>query len=112
MLSRAFKAGIDALGLRQVVVRPEIAAPTLTCAYLPDGVDGTFYQRVRANGITIATGIHPRATPYFRVGHMGTVMPNDILATLGAIESALIACEYEMKPGVGLSAAMQVLVGM
>ncbi len=112
VLSRAFKAGVDALGLQQVVARPEIAAPTLTCAYLPEGVDGTFYQRVRANGVTIAAGIHPKAKPYFRVGHMGTAMPNDILATLGAIESALLACEYEMQPGAGLSAAMQVLAEM
>ena len=108
-LSRAFKAGIEALGLRQVVARPEIAAPTLTCAYLPDGVDGTFYQRVRAAGVTIAAGIHSKAKPYFRVGHMGTVAPNDILSTLGAIESALLACEYEMQPGASLGAAMRVI---
>ena len=112
VLSRAFKAGIAALGLQQVVARAEVAAPTLTCAYLPEAVDGTFYERVRAKGITIAAGIHPRAKPYFRVGHMGTVMPNDILATLGAIESALLACEYEMQPGAGLSAAMKILAEM
>ncbi len=112
VLSRAFKAGMAALGLQQVVARPEIAAPTLTCAYLPESVDGTFYQRVRAAGVTIAAGIHPKARPYFRVGHMGTVMPNDILSTLGALESALLGCEYEMQPGAGLSAAMKVLAEM
>jgi alanine-glyoxylate transaminase / serine-glyoxylate transaminase / serine-pyruvate transaminase len=112
VLSKAFKAGVDALGLKQVPMRAEIAAPTLTCAYLPDGVDGSFHQRVRAQGVTIATGIHPKAKPYFRVGHMGTAMPNDVLATLGALESALVASEYDMKPGAGLSAAMQVLVEM
>ena len=53
-----------------------------------------------------------KAKPYFRVGHMGTVMPNDILATLGAIESALLACEYEMQPGASLSAAMRILAEM
>ena len=112
VLSRACKAGIAALGLQEVAARAEVAAPTLTCAYLPEAVDGTFYQRVRAKGITIAAGIHPKAKPYFRVGHMGTVMPNDILATLGAIESALLACEYEMQPGASLSAAMRILAEM
>ncbi|MBI1801592.1 MAG: alanine--glyoxylate aminotransferase family protein, partial [Chloroflexi bacterium] len=112
ILSRAFKAGLDAMGLRQVPLRPEIAAPTLSCAYFPPGVDGSMIQHVRAHGVTIAMGIHPRLKPYFRVGHMGTVMPNDILATLGAIESALLVAEHELQPGAGLSAAMRVLVEM
>jgi hypothetical protein len=37
-------------------------------------------------------------------------MPSDVLATLGAIEQALIGLEHEMEPGAGLSAAMKVLV--
>jgi alanine-glyoxylate transaminase/serine-glyoxylate transaminase/serine-pyruvate transaminase len=110
VMSAAFKAGLVGMGLRLVPVRPEIAADTLTCAYLPKGINGDMVQRVGALGVTITRGILQTAPPYFRVGHMGTCMPNDILATLGAIEQALIGLEYEMQPGAGLSAAMKVLI--
>jgi alanine-glyoxylate transaminase/serine-glyoxylate transaminase/serine-pyruvate transaminase len=110
VMSAAFKAGVEGMGLRLVPVRREIAADTLTCAYLPKGIDGDFVQRVGPLGVTITRGILQTDPPYFRVGHMGTCMPNDILATLGAIEQALIRLEHDMQPGAGLSAAMKVLV--
>jgi alanine-glyoxylate transaminase/serine-glyoxylate transaminase/serine-pyruvate transaminase len=111
LMSDACKAGIEAMGLRLVVVRREIAGPTLTCAYLPPGIDGSFVQRVGAFGVTIARGILQTDPAYFRVGHMGTAGPNDVLAALGAIEQALISLEHDIQPGVGLSAAQAVFAG-
>jgi len=38
---------------------------------------------------------------------MGAVSANDLLATIGAIESGLMACGYEaFEPGDGVAAAM------
>ncbi|MBI5878181.1 MAG: alanine--glyoxylate aminotransferase family protein [Chloroflexi bacterium] len=110
LLSRAYKAGIEAMGLKPVPVRPEVAAPTLTCTYYPPGVDGALIPRVKAQGVTIAIGFFtPPVAPYFRVGHMGTVTASDVLATLGAIETALRALEHDVEPGASAAAALRVL---
>ena len=111
LMSLAFKAGVKGMGLRLVPLREEIAAPTLTCAYLPKGIDDNFVQRVGALGVTISRGILPSDPPYFRVGHMGTAGPSDVLATLGAIEQTLLALEHDMQPGAGLGAAVRVFAG-
>jgi alanine-glyoxylate transaminase/serine-glyoxylate transaminase/serine-pyruvate transaminase len=111
VMSLAFKAGVTGMGLRLVPLRAEIAAPTLTCAYLPKGIDDKFVERVGTLGVTIARGILPSDPPYFRVGHMGSAGPADVLATLGAIEQTLLSLEHDMQPGAGLSAAMRVLAG-
>jgi len=111
LMSLAFKAGVKGMGLRLVPLREEIAAPTLTCAYLPKGIDDNFVQRVGARGVTISRGILPSDPPYFRVGHMGTAGPSDVLATLGAIEQTLLALEHDMQPGAGVGAAVRVFAG-
>ena len=110
-LSNAFKAGINAMGLKQVAVRPEVAATTMTAPYFPDGVDAKMIGKVRERGIVVAGGLHPAIRErYFRVGHMGVVSPADISATLSAIEGALLASGYKFDVGTGLAAAERVMV--
>lgn len=61
--------------------------------------------------MTLAGGLHPAIrTQYFRIGHMGEVKPGDILAALGAIESALRSTGYSSEPGKSLAAAMEGLI--
>lgn len=108
MISQAMKAGISALGLGQVPVRPEIAANTMTAPRFPAGIAAPdFLAAVNQAGVTLAGGLHPviRAE-YFRIGHMGSIKQADMLATLGAIEYGLARCGYSFTPGQGLSAAM------
>lgn len=108
---QAFKAGLAALGLKEVPVRPEVSASTLSAAYYPHGVDGAqFLGRVKANGVVLAAGLLPDIkAQYFRVGHMGAVTAGDILATLAAIEKALSECGYPVERGWGVSEAQKVL---
>jgi alanine-glyoxylate transaminase/serine-glyoxylate transaminase/serine-pyruvate transaminase len=109
-LSAAFKAGIHALGLRQLPVRPDVQATTLSAIYYPDGVDKSLVKHVDDAGVIIAGGLHPALKEkYFRVGHMGGVSGGDILATLGALESGLSKCGYKFEKGSGLAAAQKVL---
>jgi alanine-glyoxylate transaminase/serine-glyoxylate transaminase/serine-pyruvate transaminase len=109
-LGKAFKAGIKALGLREIPNSPEISAPTLSAVYFPEGVDASLVGKIKEAGVIVAGGLHPEAKDkYFRVGHMGSVNENDILATLGAIEQGLAECDYSFEPGAGLSAARSVL---
>lgn len=109
--SRAVKAGIAALGMDQVPLSDELAAHTMTAPRFPAGVNGAdLLPQVGKAGVTLAGGLHPAIkNEYFRIGHMGAVTAGDVLATLGAIESALATCGYKFQPGVGVAAAMQVL---
>ena len=100
-LSAAFKAGAEALGLRQVPVSEDVRAVTLTTMYYPDGVDSTLVGRIGAAGVVVAGGLHPAvATRSFRVGHMGVDGISEVLTTLAAIEQGL-----GIKTGAGVAAA-------
>ena len=107
-ISAAVKAGLSALGLAQVPVSPRYAAHTMTAARYPVGVQGPdFLSKVGAAGITLAGGLHPAIrAEYFRIGHMGSVSQGDVLATLGAVETALTGCGYAFQPGAGVAGAM------
>ena len=111
-IAGAFRASFRALGLRAIPLRDEITANTLSAIYYPDGVDASLVGRVRAEGVTIAGGLHPEAkTKYFRVGHMGAVREGDVLTTVGAIERALRASGYKFDAGQGVLAAERAMVG-
>jgi len=110
-LSDAFKAGINAMGLKQVAVRPAVAATTMTAPYFPNGVDAKMIAKVRERGVVVAGGLHPAIREkYFRVGHMGVVSPADISATLSAIEGALLVSGYKFDVGAGLAAAEKAML--
>ena len=110
-ISGAFKAAVSAWGLQQVPLEPAKAAHTMTAIYYPEGVDSSLLALIKKGGVVVAGGLHPAIKDkYFRVGHMGAVSPGDILATVGAIECALIDSGYKVEPGVGLAAAQEMLV--
>ncbi len=109
-LSDAFKAGVRAIGLKQVHVRAEVAATTMSALYYPDGIDAKWLAKVRERGVVLAGGLHPAIRDkYFRVGHMGVVSHADIAATLSAIEGALLASGHEFDEGAGLAALEKAL---
>jgi alanine-glyoxylate transaminase/serine-glyoxylate transaminase/serine-pyruvate transaminase len=110
-LSRAMKAAIGALGLGQVPVRTEVAAHTMTAPRYPKNVNGADFQSyVSASGVILAGGLLPAIrTEYFRIGHMGAANLGDILATAGAIETALEKCGFAFTPGAGVAAARRVV---
>ena len=113
-LSRAFQAGVDALGLRQVPADSTWRAHTLTACYLPDGIGvSPFVRAVGSAGVVIAGGLHPDIRERtFRVGHMGAVRAGDILAALGAIETGLREVGMASLPGAGVAAAARTLAGI
>jgi len=110
-LSGAFKAGLAALGLRQVPKRPELLATTLSAIYYPRGVNKTLVKYIDEAGVMVAGGLHPAIKDqYFRVGHMGAVGPADILAAIGAIETGLSRAGHRFERGSGVAAAQEALV--
>jgi alanine-glyoxylate transaminase/serine-glyoxylate transaminase/serine-pyruvate transaminase len=106
-ISRACQAGIQALGLDQVPLKPKYAAHTLTAPRYPKGVNGTeFLAGVLKAGVTLAGGLLPSIrTEYFRIGHMGAATLADVLVTISAIESALAGCGYKFTHNAGVEAA-------
>jgi alanine-glyoxylate transaminase/serine-glyoxylate transaminase/serine-pyruvate transaminase len=109
-LANAFRAAFKALGLTTLPVNEGVAAHSLSALYYPTGVDASLVKAVAAQGVTIAGGLHPELkTRYFRVGHMGAVSANDVLATVSALERALIASKARVEPGVGVAAAERAL---
>jgi len=89
-MANAFRAAWRALELKTLPVREELCANTLSALWLPEGFDPTLAGKIGKEGIVVAGGLHPEArTKYFRVGHMGAISPNDVLATVGAVERAL-----------------------
>ncbi|MCJ7701528.1 MAG: alanine--glyoxylate aminotransferase family protein [Anaerolineales bacterium] len=102
-LSEAFKAGAAALGLKQIPLRKDLEATTLTTLYYPDGQDAAGLKRVAAAGVSLAGGLYPDLkSQYFRVGHMGNNSIGELLETLAAIEQA-----FDLEIGAGLAAAQK-----
>lgn len=110
-MAAAFRSGTTALGLRQVPANPAHRAHTLTACHLPPGVScPAFLKGVAAAGVVVAGGLHPELREStFRVGHMGAVGADEILATLGAIEAGLRAVGCAIEPGAGVAAARREL---
>ncbi len=108
-LSRAFKAGVAAIGLESVAA-PTASAHTLTVARYPAGVGDELVDAIEAEGVTVARGIHPELRGRaLRVGHMGSIGTAEILVTLGAIERALRRLGRPVVLGAGLTAAQHEL---
>jgi len=102
-VSDAFKAGVTALGLKQIPTKVENQAVTLTTMFFPEGVDASLVKRISEMGVEVAGGLYPTIkSRYFRVGHMGSNGIGEVLQTLSAIEKAL-----DIKTGSGVTAANQ-----
>ncbi|MDE3077403.1 MAG: alanine--glyoxylate aminotransferase family protein, partial [Chloroflexota bacterium] len=109
LMGHSFRDAMQALGL-EIIARPGLEAPTVTATYYPAGVDGALLPKVAEQGVTIAGGVLPSlAGKYFRVGHMGTCTPGDLIATIGAIERGLTAMGARVSPGAGVAAAEKAL---
>lgn len=107
-MSEAFKSAMSALGLKQLPVRPEVYATTLSAVYYPQGVDKGVLKHIDDAGVIVAGGLHPAIRDqYFRVGHMGAVSGSDVIATVAAIETGLARAGYKFKKGVGVAVAQQ-----
>jgi alanine-glyoxylate transaminase/serine-glyoxylate transaminase/serine-pyruvate transaminase len=110
-MAQAFRAGLTAMGLKSIPLHDELSASTLSAPYFPEGiVGGEFLGQVNREGVILAGGLLPEIkAEYFRIGHMGSINKADTLATIGAIETALLKGGYRFEGGAGLKAAQVVL---
>jgi alanine-glyoxylate transaminase/serine-glyoxylate transaminase/serine-pyruvate transaminase len=110
-IAAACKCAVRALGLTEVPTDAAHAAHTMTAPYYPNGITGPgLLPKIKEAGVILAPGLHAeKKAEYFRIGHMGAVRPADLLATIGALEKGLQACNYSFEPGSGVSAAQGAL---
>jgi len=100
---KAMRAAMKALGLDLLSKKDSAAANTLSAPLYPSQIDpSSFLKAVNEEGVILAGGLLPELKQsYFRIGHMGSVNRNDLLATVGAIECALKTNGYPHKLGLG-----------
>ncbi|MFB3739607.1 MAG: alanine--glyoxylate aminotransferase family protein [Candidatus Velamenicoccus archaeovorus] len=109
LLSRAIKAGVEALGLELSGEDPD-RAWTVTAIRAPDGIDADrICAMVRADfGVVLAPGQGPMKGKVFRIGHLGYYDRLDMLRGLAALEMTLERLGYKVERGAAVAAAEDV----
>jgi len=73
------------------IVKRENRSPTVSTVRLPDSIPGrAFVQKVKANGIQVATGYGKLGDTTFRIGHMGD-------HTVQTLQNCFAACEKAVR---------------
>jgi aspartate aminotransferase-like enzyme len=104
--ANAMYAAVEAMGL-ELYARKEVRSTTVVAIKYPVGMDdknfrGTLNKKYR---VVVAGGMGKTKGQLFRIGVMGSVSEFEILATVTAVESALIEQGHKLKPGDAASAA-------
>lgn len=105
--SKAIQKALEALGLK-LLADPSCRAVTLSDVLYPDGVDDMEFRKAMIEeGVIIAGGLGAYKGKMFRVGHMGNIDTNDIVAVLGAIERVLARFGKLPKYGTAVGTYME-----
>src|SRR5258708_11856392 len=104
----ALIAGLEAMGFRMFVENPEDRLPTVTCVWIPAGIDG-----VKARGrllnefnIEIAGGLGEIKSTTWRIGLMGySSQRANVLLFLDCLERVLLDQGRKLSVGAGIAAA-------
>ena len=106
-LGKAVREGARAMGLRPLADDESYASPAVTAIVLPDGVDDVALRREMREryGVVIAGGQGPLKGRVVRIGHVGYVLPSDIILALTALGEALRAQGVKADIGAAVEAA-------
>jgi alanine-glyoxylate transaminase / serine-glyoxylate transaminase / serine-pyruvate transaminase len=109
----ALIAGVEAMGLKLLVEKPEDRLVTVTAVMIPAGIDDAKMrgQLLDEFNIEIAGGIGALKGQIWRLGLMGYCSQKPfVLQLLAAMEEVLIDQGHRMSPGAGVGAAIGVYV--
>ncbi|WP_394437398.1 pyridoxal-phosphate-dependent aminotransferase family protein [Streptomyces sp. SGAir0957] len=109
-LGRMARAGVRGLGLR-LFSPDEDRHSAVTAAELPPGVDASALvdRLLDRYAIQLAGAQPPLDGRVLRIGHCGYVDEFDVLTALSAVELGLAESGWTVRPGSGVTAALQVL---
>jgi aspartate aminotransferase-like enzyme len=101
------RAGVRALGF-DLFADPAVASNTVTAVRLPDGVEWPVMSReLRARGLVLAGGQARLAGRIFRIGHLGAVSVDELLAALTILEEASVSLGLPVERGRAVPAAAE-----
>lgn len=107
MCAAATQAGLEALGF-QLFADEAVRSTTVTAAWIPDDLDWKpFNADLRRAGLVLAGGQAKLTGKIFRVGHLGSVTIEEIIAAMATLEAALIGGGRDVEPGAGVAAAQR-----
>ena len=106
LLSRMARAAGRALGLEPLAAEA-VTSPTVTALTLPQDIDpGVLRAAVRQEGAVLAGGQGRLKQRVVRIGHVGAIMPLELLGAVGALEVALSRLGHGAAAGAGVGAAL------
>jgi aspartate aminotransferase-like enzyme len=106
------RAGLRAMGF-ELLASDEVASKTVTAAWIPDTLDWkTFNAGLKKRGLVLAGGQSKLKGRILRLGHLGSVTTDDILAAISVLEATAIECGVVVQPGAAVAAAQQALVAI
>jgi len=102
------RAGVKAMGLTLLAQDEATASDTCTAVVSP--VDPKAVRKVARErlGVQLAGGQADLADKIFRIGHLGYVVPGDVLQALAATEMALAQLGVDVQVGKAVAAAQEV----
>ena len=104
-VAAATRAGLEALGFR-LFADPAHFSSTVTNAWLPDGLDWKVFDgALLERNLVIAGGQGKLAGRTLRVGHLGDVDIDDILAVFSVLEEVMLEFGLPVTAGAGVAAA-------
>jgi len=106
----ALVAGVEAMGLKLLVEKPEDRLVTVTAVMIPGGVDDVKFrdQLLDEFNIEIAGGIGALKGQIWRLGTMGYCSQKQfILQLLAAMDKALLDQGHRHSPGAGVAGAIK-----
>jgi aspartate aminotransferase-like enzyme len=106
------RAGLRAIGFA-LLAEDAVASMTVTAAWIPDGLDWkAFNAGLKRRGLVLAGGQGRLKGRIFRLGHLGSVTTDDILAAIGVLEASAIEQGLDVAPGAAVAAAQQALLSL
>ena len=101
----AARAGLTELGLK-LFADPAHASQTVTAAYVPAGIEwAALNKAMKARGLVLAGGQDDLAGKIMRMGHLGDVSVDDVVAAIGIIGAALTELGVSTDAGRAADAA-------
>ncbi len=101
------RAGLRALGFR-LLAADEVASKTVTAAWIPDGLDWkAFNGALKRRGLVLAGGQGPLKGRIFRLGHLGSVTTDDVLAAIATLEAVAVEQGLPVEAGAAVAAAQR-----
>jgi len=104
------RAGLRAIGF-ELLAEDAVASKTVTAAWIPETLDWkAFNTGLKRRGLVLAGGQGKLKGRIFRLGHLGSVTTDDILAAIGVLETSAIEQGMNVAPGAAVAAAQQALL--